>query len=131
MTERPCVPKGVMTARPCVPKGVMTERLSFARWKLSARRLTPAERLSCARWRRSARRLTPTERPSFRQMEAQRAEAHADREALRAEAREDRLTFARQIAIITREQAHLNGLVEGMRDEDDHPGSATDSPRDG
>ena len=66
-----------------------------------------------------------------RQMEAQRAEAHADREALRAEAREDRLTFARQIAIITREQAHLNGLVEGMRDEDDHPGSATDSPRDG
>ena len=66
-----------------------------------------------------------------RQMEAQRAEAHADREALRAEAREDRLTFARQIAIITREQAHLNGLVEGMRDEDDHPGSASGSSRDG
>ena len=66
-----------------------------------------------------------------RQMEAQRAEAHAAREALRVEAREDRLAFARQIAIITREQAHLNGLVEGMRDEDDHPGSATDSPRDG
>ena len=66
-----------------------------------------------------------------RQMEAQRAEAHADREALRAEAREDRLAFARQIAIITREQAHLNGLVEGMRDEDDHPGSASGSSRDG
>ena len=66
-----------------------------------------------------------------RQMEAQRAEAHAAREALRAEAREDRLAFARQIAIITREQAHLNGLVEGMRDEDDHPGSASGSPRDG
>ena len=66
-----------------------------------------------------------------RQMEAQRAEAHAAREALRAEAREDRLAFARQIAIITREQAHLNGLVEGMRDEDDHPGSASGSSRDG
>ena len=66
-----------------------------------------------------------------RQMEAQRAEAHAAREAQRAEAREDRLAFARQIAIITREQAHLNGLVEGMRDEDDHPGSASGSSRDG
>ena len=96
------VPRGV-------PRGVMTERLSFA---------MEAQRAEAHAGRKAlVRRLTP--------------EAHAAREALRAEAREDRLAFARQIAIITREQAHLNGLVEGMRDEDDHPGSASGSSRDG
>ena len=70
--------------------------------------------------------------------EALRAEARDDRmalarqiEALRAEARKDRRAFARQIAVITREQAHLNGLVEGLRDDEDRPKSTTGSSRDG
>ena len=50
-----------------------------------------------------------------------RVEAREDREALRAEAREDRRAFARQIVDITREQAHLSGLVEGLTADHGHP----------
>ena len=82
--------------------------------------LREAHRLE-ARAAREAHRLEAREA-----LDRQREALDRQIEAQRAEGREYREAFARQIAALTRGQAHLNGLVEGLQAVEVRPESAVE-----